>query len=187
MNDIQIAYSTTCLFLALVGSGVGSAYADEKVVGARVVKFYGYEDCLRLENGSTRVTLCPAAGGRVLEYSFKGKNALYLPPGGEGWTYEPGKRGGSMVAGRFDIGPEQTIPKHPQLWMGRWSGQIIGPRSARLLSAKDKPTGVQLTREFTLDEHSSRLECKQTITNISISPKNTAIGAARSLWAVESA
>ena len=72
-----------------------------------------------------------------------------------------------MTAGRFDIGPEHTIAKHPQLWQGRWSGEIVGPRRARLVSAEDQPTGVQLTREFTLDERSSRLVCTQTIKNIS--------------------
>ncbi len=165
MNSSNIAYNITIWFL--VGSFVCSVRAEDNVVGARVVKFYGYEDCLRLENDSTRVTLCPAAGGRVLEYSFRGENALYLPPGCEGWQYESGKKECSMDGGRFDIGPEQTIPQHPQLWMGRWSSQITGPLSARLVSVKDKPTGVQLIRDFTLSEDSSRLECKQTIKNVS--------------------
>lgn len=145
----------------------GSIFADEPPAGARVVSFYGYDDCIRLENKSTRVTLAPAIGGRVLEYALDGKNALYLPPGAEGWVYEPGKKGGSPAPGRFDIGPEQTIPRHPQLWAGRWKGEITGPRAARLTSQKDKPTGVQLIRDFTLDAKTSRLACKQTIKNVS--------------------
>lgn len=80
---------------------------------ARVAPFYGYDDCIRLENQKTRVTLCPAAGGRVLEYAINGKNALYLPPGQEGWVYEPGHEQWWLYAGRFDIGPEQVIAKHP--------------------------------------------------------------------------
>ncbi len=145
----------------------GSIRADEPAAGAQVVPFYGYDDCIRLENKHTRVTLAPVIGGRVLEYTLDGKNALYLPPGGEGWVYELGKNGGSPAPGRFDIGPEQTIPRHPQLWAGRWTGEITGPRSARLTSQKDKPTGVQLIRDFTLDGKTSRLSCKQTIKNIS--------------------
>ena len=135
--------------------------------GATVVKFYGYDDCIRLENETTTVTLCPRAGGRVLEYALHGKNALYLPEGGEGWRYEPGKRGGPMHAGRFDIGPEQTIPKHPLLWMGPWKGEITGPRTARLTSVEDEATGVQLIRDFKLAADSSKLECTQTIKNVS--------------------
>jgi hypothetical protein len=136
-----------------------------KFRGAAVVEFYGYPDCIRLENDTTRVILCPRAGGRVLEYALNDANALYLPPGDEGW--EEGAGAANMTAGRFDIGPEQTIPRHEKLWSGRWTGAIIGDRSARLTSQPDDATGVQLVREFTLDEKSSRLDCKQTFRNIS--------------------
>jgi hypothetical protein len=165
---------TACLLpvlLVLVNLSACSVQADEKTSGARVVSFYGYDDCIRLTNPNTQVTLCPAAGGRILEYALNGKNALYLAPGNEGWSYARDKTGGSMTAGRFDIGPEQTIPKHPQLWMGRWSGEITGPRSARLTSVKDSSTGVQLIRDFTLDKRTSQLQCKQTIKNISSDTK----------------
>lgn len=156
-----------CLLLMLgiapIRVAVGAAEAD----GAKVVRFYGYDDCIQLENATTRVTLCPAAGGRVLEYSVDGKPGIYLPAGEEGWVYEPGKPAGEMMAGRFDIGPEQTIPKHPQLWMGRWTGEVTGARSARLTSQPDEPTGVQLIRDFELDATSTRLSCRQTIKNVS--------------------
>jgi hypothetical protein len=139
-----------------------SSAAAKTTKGATVVSFYGYDDCLRLENQTTRVTLCPAAGGRVLEYAVNGKNSLYL-----GWTYAPGRKGGVMHAGRFDIGPELKIPPRDVLWKGRWSGKITGDRSVRLTSAKDPSTGVQLVRDFELDETTTRLTCKQTIKNVS--------------------
>lgn len=139
-------------------------FAEE---GAKVVSAYGYDDCIELANASTKAVLCPAVGGRVLQYSHDRKEALYLPPGGEGWTFEKDKTGGSPVPGRFDIGPEQTIPGHPELWQGRWTGEITGPRTARLTSPKDKPTGVQLIRDFKLDPETSRLDCTQTILNVS--------------------
>jgi hypothetical protein len=134
---------------------------------SRVIPYYGYDDCILLENDQARVVLCPAAGGRVLEYSRDGKNALYLPPGEEGWTYAPGKSGGGMNAGRFDIGPELTIAAHPSLWKGPWNGEITGALSARLTSKLDQPTGVRLVRDFELDPKTSRLECRQTIENVS--------------------
>lgn len=140
--------------------------------GAEVVDFYGYDDCIRLTNATTTVTLCPAAGGRVLEYSQQGVNALYLDPDGGGFRWEPGsRRRGSMSAGRFDIGPEQLVPRRDALWMGPWRGEITGPRAARLTSVRDAATGVQLIRDFRLAEGSSRLEVKQTIVNVSDSPK----------------
>ena len=134
---------------------------------ARLVSFHGYDDCIQIENDTTKVVLCPAAGGRVLVYAMNGTNALYLPPGEEGWTLKSGRPGGEMQAGRFDIGPEQTIPKHPQLWKGPWKGEITGIRSARMTSVHDKPTGAQLIRDFELDERTTRLECTQTIRNVS--------------------
>lgn len=150
-------------------SECGADKDGSKVVGAAIVNFYGYTDCIRLENETMRVTLCPRAGGRVLEYCLKGVNALFLPPGEEGW--EEGRGTAPMNAGRFDIGPEQTTPRHEKLWSGRWTGEIIGDRSAKLTSQADEATGAQLIREFTLDKKSSRLDCKQTIRNISSSTK----------------
>lgn len=162
MNRVML----TCVMVAVSCWGM-IAGAEEKTPHAEVVAFYGYDDCVRLQNGIARVILCPAAGGRVLEYSRKGVNALYLAPGGEGWDYARDKTGGSMSAGRFDIGPEPTIASHPHLWMGRWTAEITGPRSARLVSIEDAATGVQLIRDFELDAESTELKCTQTIRNIS--------------------
>ena len=162
---------TNCYLALLAVFFVFVGHFSQSTVGAETVSFYGYSDCLQLKNKKTRVILCPAAGGRVLEYSLQGKNALYLTPEGAGAIYKPGTRGISMSAGRFDIGPEQTIPKHPQLWMGRWKGESTGPLSARMTSVADAATGVQLIREFRLDPMSTRLTCQQTIKNISKTPK----------------
>jgi len=137
--------------------------------GTAVLEFRGYRDCLELKNAGTRVVICPTAGGRILEYSWHGQNSLYLNPrdrGPVGSTTESIP----MSAGRFDIGPEMVIPRHKTLWSGRWQGAIIGPRAARVTSAPDQATGVQLVREFRLDAHTSHLTCKQTIINVSKQP-----------------
>lgn len=135
--------------------------------GPGIISHSGYSDCIELRNDSTRVVLCPAAGGRILEYSLNSKNSLYLDPQQDGWLYDPEKAEIDPWGGRFDIGPEKIIPKHPNLWLGKWTGRITGVRSARMISVEDKATGVQLTREFVLDETSSRLTCTQIIKNIS--------------------
>lgn len=137
-----------------------------QVEGAEQIRFFGYDDCIELKNESTRVVLCPAAGGRVLVYALRGKNALYLDEAEAGYLYRPGTRS-TMSAGRFDIGPEKIIPPRPELWMGRWQGESTGPRSARLTSQKDTATGVQLVRDFKLADEGSRLQCTQTIHNVS--------------------
>ena len=72
-----------------------------------------YADCFELSNAETRVTLCHQVGGRVLEYSFKGTNALYLDPAEAKWGTPGGPRAPDS-AGRFDIGPEYLIPEAGQ-------------------------------------------------------------------------
>ncbi len=158
-------FATTLVSILLCSALI----ADE---GASVVTFYGYDDCIQLRNDHVSVVLCPAAGGRVLEYSLDGENVLYLPPGDEGWRYGPESKRGSMNAGRFDIGPEKVVRRGKILWMGAWKGEITGTRSARLTSEFDPVSGVRLIRDFQLHPSTSQLRCTQTIINESESPVN---------------
>jgi len=135
--------------------------------GTAWVDSYGYSGCVELSNSTTRVVLEPNCGGRIIEYSLNGKNSLYIDPEQNGWTYTPGEKGIGPCAGRCDIGPEKLVPSRPNLWLGKWTAKIIGPRAARLTSVEDKSTGVQLIREFKLDKNSSHLSFTQTIKNIS--------------------
>lgn len=136
------------------------------VAAAETLTYVGYPDCIELKNRTTRVILCPAAGGRVLVYALHGENALYLEEEETGQPFVPGTKA-SMTAGRFDIGPEKIIPRRELLWSGKWDGEITGERSARLTSQKDEATGTQLIRDFALADESSHLSCTQTIVNIS--------------------
>ncbi len=139
--------------------------------GTAWITSHGYANCVQLSNNTTRVILEPNCGGRVLEYFINGQNSLYVDPQQDGWTYTPGEKTINPCAGRFDIGPEMSVPRRPDLWVGRWKADIIGPRAARLTSVEDTSTGVQLIREFRLDRDSSHLSCMQTIKNISDSTK----------------
>jgi hypothetical protein len=141
------------------------------VMKTGVVEFFGYKNCIALENGAgTRVVLCPQAGGRVLEYSLNGVNALYLDPAQQGWRHEPGIPSVDPCGGRLDIGPERTLTPHPDLWLGDWTGEIVGEGKARLTSVRDRMTGIRLVREFTLGADSSRLLCEQRMINESDRP-----------------
>ncbi|MEZ6126771.1 MAG: hypothetical protein R3C49_26940 [Planctomycetaceae bacterium] len=137
---------------------------NASIQGAEVISWHGYREAIELKNDAVRVVLCPEAGGRILEYSLKGKNVLFVSEREMNW--KPGDRPESS-AGRFDIGPELVIPRREALWSGRWTAEITGPQSAVLTSAKDEATGVQLERRFDLDEHTSRLLCTQKIINVS--------------------
>jgi hypothetical protein len=141
--------------------------AEKSFPGASLVNSHGYSGCIRLENPDVTVILEPNYGGRVLEYSYKGTNALYVDPTQDGLVFTPGKQTPDICGGRCDIGPEMTVPAHPALWAGKWTAELIGPRAGRMTSVKDTATGVQLVREFRLDEKSSRLRFTQTIRNVS--------------------
>ena len=125
-----------------------------------------YSQCIELKNAHARVVLCPEVGGRVLEYAWKGASGLYQAPA-------PKAGGRRDVPGRFDVGPEFTLPRHPALWSDPWTGEQLGPLAARMTSVKDQATGLQLVREFTLDPATSHLTCTQTMTNVSDRPVST--------------
>jgi len=127
--------------------------------------YAGYSDCIFLENENTRIVLGHQSGGRILEYALDGENVLFLDPGQEGKTWKPGNPIFGPKAGRFDVGPEKILPEHPVLWVGEWTADITGPRSAKLTSQVDPKLNIQLVREFRLDADSSHLTCRQTITN----------------------
>lgn len=135
--------------------------------GTAIITQYGYNNCIELKNSEVRVVLEPNLGGRILVYELHGKNVIYNNSMHDGVIYNAGGKIFDPSGGRFDIGPEQITPDRPALFFGRWEGRITGDREARLVSQKDTSTGVQLTRNFRLDEHGSRLFYTQIIRNIS--------------------
>ena len=133
---------------------------------AKVITYRGYSKAIELKLGNAKAVLCPQAGGRVLEFSINGQNAMFLDDEEKNW--QPGKPG-PITAGRFDYGPELTVIAHPQIWSGEWSGEITGATSAKLTSPREEAAGIQLVREFSIITHNKSvgLSCKQTIVNIS--------------------
>jgi hypothetical protein len=158
--------SSRTLLLALLVVVFGplvATSAEEQV--ARETAFHGYTKAVELTLGKTRAVLCPQAGGRVLEFSVGGTDAMYLEDAEKAW--QPGKTV-PISAGRFDYGPELTIAPHPKAWGGEWTAEITKANSARLTSPRDDPSGIQLVREFRLIPHDTAvgLSCKQTMTNV---------------------
>lgn len=105
--------------------------------GDDFMPYFGYSDCVKLENNDTRVIVSGACGGRVLEYALNGINALLLDPAQAGWTYAPGKPTVDPCGGRMDIGPEYTMPPHPELWLGTWKTERLGPLASSPFPADD--------------------------------------------------
>ncbi len=137
--------------------------ADEPT--ARVVASHGYSKAIEIRLGKTRAVLCPQAGGRVLEFSVDGADAMYFDEAEKNW--KPGKPG-PITAGRFDYGPELVVAPHPKAWAGEWTAEITMSNSVKLTSPAEDG-GIQLVREFRLVPHDRfvGLSCKQTMLNIS--------------------
>ncbi len=140
--------------------------ANSQEPTSRVIAFHGYSKAIELKRGTVRAVLCPQAGGRVLEFSVDGRDAMFLDEQEKNW--QPDKPG-PITAGRFDYGPELTVIPHPKIWSGEWTGEITGASSAELTSPREETAGMQLVREFSLVERnkSVRLSCQQTMINIS--------------------
>jgi hypothetical protein len=150
----------SCLFLITL---TATSSAEEPV--ARVAESHGYKEAIEIKIGKTRAVLCPQAGGRVLEFSVDGTDAMYFDQAEKNW--KPGKPG-PISAGRFDYGPELVVTPHPKAWAGEWSAEITKSNSVKLTSPPED-AGIQLVREFSLVPHDRfvGLSCKQTMLNAS--------------------
>lgn len=124
--------------------------------------------CIVLDNQVVRLVVDPLHGARVIEYSLGGKDIIYgADPGRPDRVFPLADHYMGPSGGRFDIGPEDTVPEHLELWQGAWKVEQTEPRRVRLVSAEDRTVGVQLTREFRLGENDASVTCTQTIRNIS--------------------
>lgn len=148
------------LFVALFGIGA-PALADDPLI--RAVPSHGYSQTVELKLGTTRAVLCPQAGGRPLEFTVGGIDALYFEDGEKKW--QPGKPG-PISAGRFDYGPELTVAPHPKAWAGEWTADLAKDHVTLTSPAGED---IQVVRVFALVEHGSHvaLSCNQTLTNVS--------------------
>ncbi|QEG26801.1 hypothetical protein GobsT_15480 [Gemmata obscuriglobus] len=156
--------SRSC-FVALFVLVVAVPLAGAEEPTAKVVKSHGYSEAIELGLGKTRAVLCPQAGGRVLEFSTGGVDAMYFDEAEKGW--QPG-RTIPITAGRFDYGPELTVRPHPKAWAGEWKAEVTRSNGAKLTSPPED-AGIQVVREFKLITHNRfvGLSCSQTLTNTS--------------------
>ncbi|MFC0878420.1 hypothetical protein ACE01N_17635 [Saccharicrinis sp. FJH2] len=131
------------------------------------------KDCLLLKNRRVSVIIDPNCGGRIIEYSVKGENVLYVDPNEERYAFsvdKPPLNSHSPTGGRFDIGPELIIPQHSDLWIGEWDVIHADQLGIIIRSKKDRNTGIQLERFFKLSDNTSNLLFTQTIRNLSEDP-----------------
>ena len=117
-------------------------------------------ELVKISNGEVTVAVDLAVGGRVMEYSLNGNNAIFIGP-------EYFESSSDPDGGRCDFGPEPITPAHPETWKGSWELIKKKQNYLKIKSQVAKAAGVQLIREFKLDENSSHLKFTQHIINVS--------------------
>lgn len=151
--------------LLLASAGLAPALAADPPPPPRVVAGWRHQVAV-IANARVRVAVDALHGGRVVEYSLDGRNALYDRDEGLGGVYPAENHYAGPLGGRFDLGPEETIPEHPALWNLGWEVERPSVRHLRLTSVDDAASGVRLVRDLELDERGTRVRCTQTMTNI---------------------
>ena len=125
--------------------------------------FGGTIEPVKISNGTVTVVVDLEVGGRIIEYSNEGNNVVFIKDENSSYNGPDG--------GRCDFGPEKLVPPRPETWLGSWELLEKTDNYIKIRSQVAKSAGVQLIREFTLDDNSSHLKFTQEIHNISDSPK----------------
>ena len=134
-----------------------------------IIEYRGWNNCYQLKNKNCEVVICPEAGGRVLKYALKGKNAIYDNPEFDGKLLADFQAERSLWpdGGRFDIGAESIPGKlHDQIYMGKWSAIVTGSLSVKITCPIPNEMGIEVTREFILSSKATKLQVNQTMKNI---------------------
>ena len=133
------------------------------------ITYRGYKNCYQISNRLSKVIIVPESGGRVLAFTYNGKNIIQQDSTLNGKYYADWKK--TQIdpdGGRLDYGPiEEVWTIHGQTWMGKWKVTSVGEYSVSIAFEKDSLLGLSSERTFTLDKRSAKLTTLQNATNIS--------------------
>jgi hypothetical protein len=135
-----------------------------------------------MSNGHAAVSVVPAAGGRVLEFSLDGQQALWVNPALRGKLFPVPKRPTTWNDWRNYGGyklwpaPESLWPKRvgdgpdPFLDGGAASVEVLSQRGLRLTGAPSLDMGLLFVRELELDPRTGVLTVRQRMRNLGTRP-----------------
>lgn len=138
--------------------------------GVNQGEFLGWTNSLSLrdDHGKVMAVVVPGIGGRVVQYSRGGVNALLENPDSNGKTLAQFP-GGFWVGGyQCDFGPGLLgLPERQAVWLG--PHDFVAPRDATVETASpvDTMTGLRLLKSFTLDPDTGALGVMQRMVNTS--------------------
>lgn len=164
-----LALRALALWLVLAPAALRAALPD----GVSQGNFLGWTNALSLrdDHGKAMTVVVPDIGGRVVQYSRGGVNALLENPAANGRTLA-GSGGGFWVGGyQCDFGPGLLgRPERLSVWLG--AHDFVAPRDQTVETAGpvDHMTGLRLLKSFTLDPDTGALGVMQRMVNASPNP-----------------
>jgi hypothetical protein len=158
MNKISLL----CLILFLNVPGTSWAKVE-------IISYRGWKNCYQISNALSNVIIVPESGGRLLAFTYRGKNIIYQDSSQNGMSFANWQKTNfDPDGGRLDYGPAEEVGTiHNQTWMGPWKVRSLGEYSVTIYSENDSLLGLSSERTFTLDKSSAKLTTLQTATNIS--------------------
>ena len=158
--------STTLLLLFVICFWKANAKIEQ-------ISYRSWNSCYKISNSDIEVIINPSYGGHILFYGIKNLNlnSLWADSEIDGFTIKNKKATSGKKApdsGRFDFGNERLTQNiHDISWQGPYQICIINDYSVIVTSEPSKESGIQLSRQYSLDEYGSRLKITQTMKNIS--------------------
>ena len=139
-----------------------------------LISYRSWNYCYKISNEDVEIIINPTYGGHILYYGLKSLNSniLWVDSTLNGYTLEKYQIGGrnkkAPDAGRFDIGNERlTETINDTTWVGPYNIRIINDYAIIVTSLPQIRSGIQLSREYSLEKEGSHLHINQTIKNIS--------------------
>lgn len=179
--------ATLLLLIAALGVLARGGSTQEPSVTIRHEPYLGWADAYRVSNGPVTVSVVPAAGGRVLEFSLDGRQALWVNPALRGKLFPVPSRPTTWENWRNYGGyklwpaPQSLWPKSvgegpdPFLDGGAASVELLPRRGLRLTGAPSLDMGLLFIRELELDAKTGVLTVQQRLRNIGPKPVDWSI------------
>lgn len=155
--------------LFLAAATVAARAADSTYPeGVEVKAYTGWNSAIHLGSGEVKAVIVPDAGGRLFRYAVNRENIIFENPDTAGRVLGDPNENWSFGGFQMDLGPElRGIPKHDELWRGRYSWHVPGPFSVRLTSKVDPATGMQMEKDFVIDPDNGDLGITTRMINAS--------------------
>jgi hypothetical protein len=175
------------LLIAALAFGARPSPAGGAALAVSHEPFLGWADAYRVSNGHVTASVVPAAGGRVLEFSLDGQQALWVNPALQGKLFPVPKRpttwDGWRNYGGYKLwpAPQSLWPKSvgdgpdPFLDGGTSSVELLPQRGLRLTGAPSLDMGLLFIRELEMDSQTGVLTVQQRLRNIGPRPVDWSI------------